>query len=197
MKRSVITKIAVILVFAVIAVTVAFLLFRFSGDINFGTDTTEAGGTGSVNSFNISEKRPEDYTWEEYLALSNSDKELFYESFENSEEFDKWIAKAQYDSLPWNNGGKNPADYTWEEYLALSNSEKEMFCESFENTDEFEKWMTNAQNNALPWNNNGKDPGDYTWEEYLALSNSEKEMFVESFDNAEDFEAWLEQNQPG
>ena len=144
MKHSVKTTIVVTLILAVIAVVVALLLFRSSDNTDYAEDTTNGMILDEIESllpWENSGKKPADYTWEEYLALSNSEKEMFYESFENSEEFDEWATKAQNDALPWNSGEKKPADYTWEEYLALSNSDKELFFESFENTEDFDAWL--------------------------------------------------------
>lgn len=139
-------------------------------------------------------KQPTDYTWEEFQALSGTEQELFVESFQSAEDYEKWENNAvnnQNANLPENNG-KNPADYTWEEFQSLSGAEQEDFVESFQSAEAFEQWSNNAISavNQFPWESGGKQPSEYTWEEFQALSGVEQEAFVESFSSADAFEEW-------
>jgi len=86
-------------------------------------------------------KQPKDYTWSEYQALSESQKEAFFESFGSELAFDTWYENAQNDN-PWDAAGaKQPKDYTWSEYQALSESQKEAFFESFGSEIAFDVWF--------------------------------------------------------
>ena len=139
-------------------------------------------------------KQPSEYTWEEFQALSGAEQELFVESFESAEAYEKWENNAvnnQNANLPENNG-KKPSEYTWEEFQALSGAEQEVFIESFQSAEAFEEWSNNAISavNKFPWENGGKQPSEYTWEEFQALSGVEQEAFVESFSSTDAFEKW-------
>ncbi len=101
-------------------------------------------------------KQPEEYTWDEFMALSGPEQEAFVESFSSSSAFEAWESKAksaadttttttsQSSGYPWENGGKQPAEYTWDEFMALSGAEQEAFVESFGSSAEFEAWENNA-----------------------------------------------------
>ena len=52
-------------------------------------------------------KQPKDYNWLEYQALTDAQQEAFFESFENVNDFELWMNKAQ-NELPWENDGKQP-----------------------------------------------------------------------------------------
>ena len=90
-------------------------------------------------------KQPSEYTWDEFMALTNNEKEAFVESFENPGDYDIWLAKVHRTSadidVPWKNGGKQPQEYTWDEFMALTNNEKEAFIESFENSGDYDMWL--------------------------------------------------------
>ncbi len=151
-------------------------------------------------------KQPSEYTWEEFEALPDTQKDAFIQSFGSADAFDKWLKKAQRtegdaDKLPWENGGKQPFEYTLEEFEALPDLQKDAFIESFGSVESFDKWLKKAQGtegnvDKLPWENGGKQPAEYTLEEFEALTNVQKEAFVNYFDSSEAFEAWLNSNQP-
>ena len=95
------------------------------------------------------EKQVMEYTWEEFLALSEEEQEVFFESFETPENFEEWMSRAmseeQIAEYPWESEEKQPLEYTWEEFLALEDFEQEAFFESFETQEDFEKWMNSVQ----------------------------------------------------
>jgi len=156
-------------------------------------------------------KQPGDYTWEDYLALPDEEKDSFFESFESVDAFDKWLNKVNGGSTSGGStagdssdiqsgiaGNKKPEDYSWEEYLALPDEQKDAFFESFGSTEAFDEWLEKARGEAgeYPWENGEKQPKDYTWEEYLALPDEQKDAFFESFESLEEFDKWLTKNQP-
>lgn len=150
-------------------------------------------------------KKPGEYTWEEFEAMSAEHQMAFQKSFESIEDFDAWMQNAQYQmevqeiNPPWLNGGKQPDQYTWEEFEALTAAQQMLFQNTFENPDAFEAWMIRAQGGdvlELPWENGGKQPKDYTWAEFEALSAEQQMAFQSSFDSPDDFEVWFDNAQP-
>lgn len=149
------------------------------------------------------EKQPEDYTWEEFEALTAAQQTLFQKTFESMDAFDAWLQNAQEESseLPWENGGKQPQDYTLEEYEALPEDQKAAFQNSFTSMGAFEEWLFDVQNpekeeqSNLPWVNGGKQPRDYTWEEFEALTASQQMAFQNSFESMAAFDDWMQKAQ--
>lgn len=164
------------------------------------------------------EKSPEDYTWEEFLALSEVQKDAFYESFDSPEDYEAWMdanrpTEPQVTEPPETVPQvfeKPLTEYTWEEFLAMSEEEQDSFFRQFESTEAFEAWMnavkpaetepaqppvetTEPEN---PWESGEKDAQEYTWEEFLALSPEEQEQFFLSFETSEEFEAWMNRVNP-
>lgn len=94
-------------------------------------------------------KKPSEYTWEEFQALTTAQQEAFFESFESTEAFEKWMDIAQEkdkEPNPWEvSGAKQPEEYTWEEFEALTPEQQEAFFESFESAEAFEEWMNRAK----------------------------------------------------
>lgn len=157
-----------------------------SADIKYPWDRTNA-------------KKPFEYTWAEFEALSAEEQMAFQNSFENLEAFDAWLQKAQNKTeeivLPWENSGKQPADYTWAEFEALSAAQQMLFQQSFESLEAFDAWMQEATGNAetYPWDKAGaKQPKDYTWAEFEALSAEHQMAFQNSFHTQDGFDAWME-----
>ena len=143
-------------------------------------------------------KQPPEYTWEEYEALSDIQREAFFESFEDPASYDFWLRKSRGEELlPWEVEEKEPSEYTWEEYQQLSAEQQAAFQMSFESVVSFDMWLTNAQSNVmLPWDNGGKKPSEYTWEEYDVLDDFLKEAFFESFEDEQEMEKWITENMP-
>ena len=150
---------------------------------------------------------PSQYTWEEYQALTDAQKEAFRLSFSSEAAFERWAEEAEEDyiagiEMPWENGGKQPVDYTWEEFEALNAHQQMAFQTSFGDFEAFDNWlMANMPQetdpaSALPWENGGKAPADYTWEEFEDLSAELQMAFQNSFGSFEEFDKWLGQNMP-
>lgn len=94
-------------------------------------------------------KQPKDYTFEEFNALSQAQKDAFIDAFQSTEEFNKWADAAQTADLPWKQpGAKQPKDYTYEEFNQLSDNQKLQFIAEFESREEFEKWMDELQSDG-------------------------------------------------
>ena len=157
-------------------------------------------------------KQPNEYTWEEYNALTEAQQVAFSEWFSTVEAFEDWLLIHQEEvdveesmDLPWSReGAKKPDKYTWEEYEALTGDQQVAFYNWFLSPGEFSDWLKanqpeinigNAQD--LPWEKeNAKQPDKYTWKEYEALTGDQQVAFYEWFSTAEDFDAWLKVNQP-
>lgn len=166
----------------------------FDSAAEFDKWMRKATGAGLLPWEEDGAKQPSEYTWEEYEDLSETEKNAFFESFDDIIDFDAWLTDAQVNAkLPWEKGGKQPDEYTWAEYEALSAFEQDAFFESFDSAEDFERWMNKVTGNGyLPWEENGtKQPDEYTWEEYEALSETAKKAFIESFRDMADFDAWL------
>lgn len=151
--------------------------------------------------WNKSGKKPDEYTWAEYQALSPEEQDAFFNWFGSVEAFEAWMKTAKpADTLPetsWDKTGKTPDQYTWEEYQALNPADQERFYQWFASIDAFEAWMESAEAEASAagktWNKPGKKPDQYTKEEYLALNTAEREAFFQWFETLEAFEAWVSQ----
>ncbi len=190
-----------------------------SGSSNNNTGGSNSGnGTGSSNGGSSSgntgtqqttypwekpgAKKPADYTWEEYDALTDKQREVFQSTFGSMEAFDAWLEKA-YASIkrPWENGGKKPSDYTYAEYAALNGAQQMAFQQSFGSLDAFEAWLEKAQGGSetveLPWENGGKQPSQYTYAEFERLTAAQQIAFQQSFGSTEAFDAWLKKVQGG
>lgn len=67
---------------------------------NTGTtgNNGNSGNNGSNNgNSSTEEKKPEDYTWEEYQAMSAEEQYKFFESFSDPKDFFAWQEKAKAD----------------------------------------------------------------------------------------------------
>lgn len=140
-------------------------------------------------------KRPEEYTWEEFEALTAEQQIAFQNSFPNLEGFVTWMDGVQYIEpvFPWSNGGKTPKDYTWEEFEALSADLQIAFQESFESFEDFDNWMqrVNPEENISSWVDEGKKLEEYTWEEFENMTPEEQIAFQDAFGSFEAFDEWL------
>ena len=81
---------------------------------------------------NTETKAPNEYTWEEYQALSLEEKDAFYLRFDSKSAFEEWVefvkpVEKEPDILKWNESDKLPNEYTWEEYQSLSLEKKDAF----------------------------------------------------------------------
>lgn len=88
---------------------------------------------------------PENYTWEEYQALTPEEKMMFPDNFKSMDAFNAWYENVQPAQENINVPtidlkGKNPEDFTWEEYQALTPEEKMVFPDYFESMDAFNAW---------------------------------------------------------
>lgn len=138
------------------------------------------------------------YTWDDYRAMSNEDKDAFFERFDSAEDFEDWKTSVQpteaEPDFVWDDPGKAPDQYTWAQYQALKPEEQEAFYQWFESVTAFESWMESAkaaENQTPVWDQTGKPPKEYTWEEYQALSAEEQDAFYHWFGSEAEFEAWM------
>jgi hypothetical protein len=140
-------------------------------------------------------KKPEDYTWTDFSALT-ADQQIAFQKYLGTAGFEAWMKKAQSETgkNPWElPGAKQPKDYTWAEFEALTSSQQIAFQE-YLGTAEFEAWMEKAQSEigVNPWELPGaKQPEDYTWAEFEVLTGSQQIAFQEYLGEA-GFEAWME-----
>ena len=166
----------------------------FDSAADFDKWMRKATGAGLLPWEEDGVKQPDEYTWEEYEDLSETEKNAFFECFDDVIDFDAWLTDAQANAkLPWEKGGKQPDEYTWADYEALSAFDQDAFFESFDSAEDFERWMNKVTGNGyIPWEEDGaKQPDEYTWEEYEALSETAKKAFIESFRDMADFDEWV------
>lgn len=156
------------------------------------------GGIQWVKRLVTNDKPVDSYTWDEYRAMSNEDKDAFFERFESTQAFEDWKTSVQpaetEPDFHWDDPNKAPNQYTWAEYQALSPEAQEAFYQWFESVTAFESWMESAkevENQTPVWDKPGKSPKEYTWEEYQALSAEEQDAFFHWFGSEADFEAWM------
>lgn len=92
-------------------------------------------------------KQPENYTWEEFTALSAELQHAFQYACGSAEAFDAWLNRVQPTEpeqidCPWEQpGAKQPKDYTWDEFLALSTGQQHAFQYAFGSTEAFDAWL--------------------------------------------------------
>ena len=145
-------------------------------------------------------KQPNEYSWTEYEALTDNQKQAFENTFDSTEAFDTWLEQAHEDffdslDLPWKNGGKQPSEYTYAEYEALTTIQQVAF-QNHLGSDVFEDWLKKTQGNEsgannLPWENGGKQPDEYTYAEYETLTAAQQISFKKYLGN-EGFLEWLQ-----
>ena len=95
-------------------------------------------------------KQPEDYTWEEFEALSPEQQLAFQNSFEDVEAFDAWMQEASFEEVPEfsESEGKRLDDYTWEEFENMTAEEQIRFQNSFDSFEAFDQWLQKTQREA-------------------------------------------------
>lgn len=137
-----------------------------------------------------------EYTWEEFNDLSSIDQMRFQNSFEDIDEFEKWIQKAREDdkNVLTEVIKKQIKNYTWEEFEKLTPEEQMVFQNSFDDFKKFDDWMMEAQglDNDFTFENEGKQLASYTWEEFENLSPEDQIKFQNSFKNVVEFDKWLQ-----
>ena len=151
-------------------------------------------------------KKPDEYTWDEYAALSSEDQEAFYNWFADEKAFNTWMntaksAETSSGNEAWDKQDKQPDAYTWEEYQKLSGEEQEKFYKWFDSVSAFEDWMNSVKPkedvvDLGKWNKPGKKPKEYTWEEYQELSMEDQERFYQWFSSLKAFENWMKSVKP-
>ena len=141
-------------------------------------------------------KQPEEYSWEEYEALSTVH-QIAFQHYLGLDAFSAWLTGVQREATPWDeSGSKQPADYTWKEFEALT-AGQQMAFQSDLGAAGFEKWIdqVQSQSQANPWDRSGaKQPEKYTWKEIEALTAGQQMAFQEAL-GAEGFDEWLNQVQ--
>ncbi len=144
-------------------------------------------------------KQPQDYTWEEFEALSGA-QQIEFQNFLGTEEFNKWYDRFHgndYIYLPWENGGKDPNDYLWSEFEKLSPAQQIAF-QNYLGSAKFEKWFMRVRGEEsvyLPWEFGGKDPFEYEYEEFEALNEAQQIAF-QTYLGKTKFEEWLNREEP-
>ena len=145
-------------------------------------------------------KQPQDYTWEEFAALTVN-QQMAFQNYLGEAGFEAWLKKVQgeLEKYPWETpGAKQPADYTWEEFEALT-AEQQMAFQTFMGADAFAAWLERVKPDKQPedrpavnpWEKPGaKQPADYTWAEFETLT-AEQQMAFQNYLGEEGFEAWM------
>lgn len=99
-------------------------------------------------------KDPAEYTYSEYLQLTDTQKNAFISWFDNQESFDEWLDSVYpKDSTPTDLSGpkssesspfaadKDIDEYTWMEFQEFTTEQRDAFAKSFDNNDEFQSWL--------------------------------------------------------
>ena len=113
------------------------------------TASTDITGTGAMPRpwEQTGAKKPEEYTWEEFLDLDPELQIAFQNAFGSADAFEEWMNRVmptepEQAAYPWDQpGAKQPKDYTWEEFLALSPELQIIFQNSFGSVDALEEWL--------------------------------------------------------
>lgn len=161
--------------------------------VNADTDMVTAG-----MQWDYSTKLPNEYTQEDYEALSEEQKDAFAAWFDSDEDYVKWessVTESYTDlELPWMNGHKTPEYYTYEEFELLSGEQQDAFYDWFSSYEDFLEWEDNAGNaepvGDYPWTCGGKKPDRYTYAEFETLSPELQNAFFEWFPTFEDYMRW-------
>lgn len=143
-------------------------------------------------------KQPDDYTWEEYNALTGV-QQVAFKRYLGGDGYEAWLdrVQTQQETFPWEViGAKQPQEYTWEEFISLTQAQQVEFRE-YLGENEFMDWADAAQSfkKNNPWDVVGaKQPEDYTWEEFESLT-AEQQTDFQLHLGAEKFDEWLHQAQ--
>ncbi len=204
-------------------IVVILLVFSFvwyacvhedTGDVGDTEDATEVTETEDyeedilLDVDFLNERNPEDFTWEEYHALTPEEQAVFPDYFDSYDEYIKWYDDvyediSKYEEISINDdflNGKYPEHFTWEEYQALTSEEQAMFPDCFYSLDEYKRWYESVQEDISNYEEisinddflNGRNPEDFTWEEYEALTTEEQAMFPDYFDSYDEYLQWME-----
>ena len=123
-------------------------------------------------------KQPQNYTWAEFEALSDVQKDAFFDSFSTPEELDKWLAKQGFKPEDNNGNGTqsgNQGGNHGSDGMATGDPDVQI----------------------MPWEEPGaKQPEEYTWEEYQKLSKAQKEIFPDAFATPDGYDNWLASVKP-
>ena len=141
-------------------------------------------------------KQPQDYTWEEFQALTIA-QQVAFQNHLGEKGFQTWLDKIQKElnKNPWEKpGAKQPEDYTFADYEALTAAQQMAFQKHL-GAEGFEAWLNKVQGQeqpaANPWEVPGaKQPADYTWAEFEALT-AAQQMAFQNYLGEAGFEAWL------
>lgn len=112
----------------------------------------------------LSQKSPEEYTWDEYCSLPADEQVLFPDRFPSMEAFNAWYDRVSpagpSQTTPQTTPGaqqtapagpvidlqgKRPEELTWKEYESLTPEQQAIFPDLFESMDAFYAWMDKAQ----------------------------------------------------
>lgn len=114
-------------------------------------DPFEEGTKISVPWDSFGSKKPKDYTWEEFEALT-AEQSIAFQNYLGESGFEAWMQEAQNQitiPVPWEeDGAKQPEDYTWEEFEALTPEQSIAFQNSFDSFEDFDAWMQKALEEA-------------------------------------------------
>ena len=94
---------------------------------------------------NLPGKNAEEFTWEEYQALTPEEQMLFPDYFESMDAYHVWYERVKPQETEARVpeielGDKKPEDYTWEDYQQLSIEEKMFFPDYFESYEAYQEW---------------------------------------------------------
>lgn len=141
-------------------------------------------------------KQPQDYTLEEYEALTPDQRKAFLQ-YLGAEDYAEWLESAEEEAaqaveIPWNEpGAKQPKDYTWEEYQKLTPSQQKAFMEALgpQGLELWLKQVRGSQSGSSTQGGNGSNGGNTTQNG----SSSQEVITIPGEDinnNVDDFYPW-------
>lgn len=90
-----------------------------------------------------------EYTWHEYLALTEQEQTAYFQSFESEAAFNAWMDSVKPDKSeknPWEwPDTKQPEDYTWNEYDKLPVDQQMAFFNYLNAQGKFDAWLAENQ----------------------------------------------------
>lgn len=142
-KKKVLWVISVFVIILIIEIISVHVIREHGGN----AISESSPDSGKINlPWENGEKKPVEYTLEEFEKLTDVQQELFFEWFDSKDDFEQWMndAKKQNETkeivIPWECGEKKPSVYTMKEFEELTDVQQELFFEWFDSVEEFEKW---------------------------------------------------------
>lgn len=209
-KKNKKSLMAIVLIVVIVAVAVVGIAF-YCEYVSSAQSVSDAAAPWEM----AFAKKPKNYSYEEFQALTPEQQILFQRAFATEADFVAWLERegpstpTEADliiALPWETAGaKQPSDYSWEEFKSLDAAVQIAFQKEFASQSEFEAWMQKVnpveptettEAMMLPWETSGKSLSDYTWDEYNQWDIDIQMAFQNAFKDASEFQKWMDKVHP-